>query len=291
MVKKSGLGKGLSVLIPVTKESSNPEDRYAEIDIGLLDPNPDQPRHQFHEERLRELSDSIKNNGVIQPIIVTARKDRYVVIAGERRWRAAKLAGFEKMPAIVRRVEEGQMLSLALLENIQRQELNPIEEALAYRRLLDTKSYTHERLAEHLGKNRASISNTVRLLRLPDPIKNLIQDSRLSFGHARCLVTVEEPKRVLHLAEQCVAKQWSVRDLERKIQQERPNHQQRGRLKKDEAILALEKRLANELEGKVSIAGDAKKGKIVLNYGSEEGFKRIIETFLGKDFFGNKEHG
>ena len=221
MVKKSGLGKGLSALIPETTEITKETDRYEELDLDLLEPNPEQPRHFFHEDQLRELADSIKHNGVIQPIIVTPKGGRFVVIAGERRWRATRLAGYEKIPAIVRRVEKGQMLSLALLENIQRQELNPIEEGLAYRKLLDTHDFTHETLAAKLGKNRVTISNTIRLLRLPHRIKNMIQDNKLSFGHARCLVTVDDQDKLDKLAAACIEKQWSVRELEKRIQLDR----------------------------------------------------------------------
>ena len=281
MVKKSGLGKGLTALIPVNKDNENPNDRYEELELDLLDPNPEQPRHHFHEQRLQELANSIKHNGVIQPIIVTPVKNRFVVIAGERRWRATRLAGYQKIPAIIRRVEKGQMLSLALLENIQRQELNPIEEALAYQRLLDTNDFTHEILASRLGKSRVTISNTIRLLKLPDSIKNLIQDSRLSFGHARCLITVEDPEKAHKLADSCLEKQWSVRELERRIQQEREsNKKERSRLKKDPEILKMEKRLTGLIKGKVAIAGDGKKGKIVFSYGSPEELQEIIGRFI-----------
>ena len=279
MVKKSGLGKGLSALIPVSTETDNPSDRYEEISLDLLDPNPEQPRHHFHQERLNELADSIKTNGVIQPIIVTPAKNRFVVIAGERRWRATRLAGYEKIPAIVRRVNKDQMLSLALLENIQRQELNPIEEALAYGRLLETNKFTHETLATHLGKSRVSITNTVRLLKLPDSVKNFIQDGKLTFGHARSLVGIDNEDRLLRLAKSCIDKSWSVRELERRIQMEREERKDRARVKKPQSILDTEKRLAGMLESKVSIAGDGKKGKIVLTYGSEEEFTKILNFF------------
>ncbi len=280
MAKKSGLGKGLSVLIPASKDSQNPADRYEELSIEKLDPNPDQPRHRFHEGQLKELADSIKHNGVIQPIIVTPIEDRFVVIAGERRWRATKLAGYAKIPAIVRKVEKGQMLSLALLENIQRQELNPIEEGLAYRRLLNANDFTHETLASKLGKSRVTISNTLRLLKLPDPVKNLIQDSRLSFGHARCLAAIDDAARIEKLAMACIDKQWSVRELERRVKIEREARKRRVRTRKDPSLKETEKRLADLFHSKVSIAGDGKKGKIVFPYGSEEEFKRLLNSIM-----------
>lgn len=279
MAKKSGLGRGLSALIPTGVDQNESEDRFQEIDLDLLDPNPEQPRHTFHEDQLSELSESIRHNGVIQPIIVTPSGDRFVVIAGERRWRATKLAGFEKIPAVVREVEEGQMLSFALLENIQRSELNPIEEALAYRKLLENNNITQESLAEKLGKNRATISNTIRLLKLPARIKNMIQDQKLSFGHARCLVTVEDGATLNKLAEACVEKQWSVRELERRVQRENEAGKKAAQ-SKDDAIRGIERRLSEVICGKVSIAGNGKKGKITIAYGSENEFSEIMKVFL-----------
>jgi ParB family chromosome partitioning protein len=280
MAKRSGLGKGLSALIPVTTETEKAGDYYEELSIDLLDPNPEQPRHHFHEERLQELSDSIKNNGVIQPIIVTKGENgRYVVIAGERRWRATLGAGYTKIPAIVRTVEKGQMLSLALLENIQRQELNPVEEALAYQKLLDINKFTHESLATHLGKSRVTITNTVRLLRLPNTIKSLIQDGDLSFGHARCLITIEDPEAANRLAENCIDKQWSVRELERRIQAEREPKKPKEKKGRSTEIKETERQLSERVKAKVSVAGDGKKGKIVFTYGSREEFLSIVEAF------------
>jgi len=277
MAKKSGLGRGLSALIPQTTETHNPEDVYQEVSVDLLDPNPEQPRHHFHEEQLRELSDSIKHNGVIQPIIVTPGENgRFLVIAGERRWRATLLAGYEKIPAVVRKVEKGQMLSLALLENIQRQELNPIEEALAYSKLLDDNNFTHEALASRLGKSRVTITNTVRLLRLPSMIKNMIQDSKLSFGHARCLVAIDDPDYMMKLAGNCMEKQWSVRELERRIQQDR---EKKGQRKPKQAKTVLEDKVAairKVFDHKVRITGNPSKGKITIAYESEGELESIV---------------
>jgi len=276
MVKKSGLGKGLSALIPTNKESVDPTDQYAEIPLSLLDPNPEQPRHTFHEGQLNELSESIKHNGVIQPIIVTPMGERYVVIAGERRWRATTLAGYPKIPAIVRKVEKGQMLSIALLENIQRQELNPIEEALAYSKLLESNNLTQDVLAERLGKNRVTISNTIRLLKLPMAVKNMVQDGKISFGHARCLVTIDEPDKLMKLANNCTEKRWSVRELENRIKQERDSKSRPARIKKTENLKTAEKNLTRIFQSKVSIAGDGKQGKIAITYQSEKELERLL---------------
>lgn len=289
MAKKSGLGRGLSALIPTTKETANPEDHYAEINIDLLDPNPEQPRHFFDEEQLQELSDSIKHNGVIQPIIVMAKDDRYMVIAGERRWRASIKAGFKKIPAVVRRIKQEQILPLALLENIQRAELNPIEEGLAYSRILELNELTQEELAKRMGKSRVTITNTVRLLRLPDPVKNMIQDSKLSFGHARCLVTVEDKEHCLRLATNVLEKHWSVRELEKRIREER-EAKKKERIKKDPAIRESERNLTRLVGAKVSIAGDGKKGKIAIAYDTESELERLI-TFLSQKSAENASDG
>lgn len=284
MAKKSGLGKGLSALIPETKEvSKDSTDTYQEIALDLLDPNPEQPRHHFHEEQLKELSDSIKHNGVIQPIIVTSStKGRFTVIAGERRWRATTLAGYEKIPAIVRKVEKGQMLSLALLENIQRQELNPIEEALAYNKLLDDNNFTHENLASRLGKSRVTITNTVRLLKLPSMIKNMIQDKKLTFGHARCLVALDDLDYMLKLAGNCVEKQWSVRELERRIQVDR---EKKGvaKTKARNQLKETAEQLTSAFKSKVTISGDNDKGRITISYQDEKEFEAIVQYLMAKN--------
>lgn len=277
MAKKSGLGKGLSALIPTTKETPKGDDRYQEIELNLLDPNPEQPRHVFHEEQLKELSESIKHNGVIQPIIVTPHGRRFVVIAGERRWRATRLAGYDKIPAVVRKIDKEQMLSLALLENIQRAELNPIEEALAYTRLLETNKVTQEQLADTLGKSRTSITNTVRLLRLPSPVKNMIQDGKLSFGHARCLVALEDKDTCLKFAGAVIEKQMSVRELEARIRAEREGKKKASKPPKPVALKETERSLTKVLRHKVSIAGDGKKGKIAIAYESEEELNKLVQ--------------
>jgi len=277
MVKKSGLGRGLSTLIPVNKDNEEYNGTYREIDLTEIEPNPDQPRQHFEEDQLNELATSIKNHGVIQPIIVTPRGKKYMVIAGERRWRATQLAGYKKIPAVVRDVEQGQMLALALLENIQRQELNAIEEALAYRKLLSAHEFTHETLAAHLGKSRVTISNTIRLLKLPERIQDMIQDSTLSFGHARCLITLEDPEKIEKLAKTCIEKQWSVRELERRVSQEKERKKTQSKPRKAKWLKDSEKRLSNWFGSKVNIGGDGKKGRIMISYASEKELQSILE--------------
>lgn len=279
MVKKSGLGRGLSALIPVNKDNEEYEGSYRELPIEKVTPNPDQPRKHFEEEQLQELATSIKNHGVIQPIIVTPHKNGYMVIAGERRWRATQLAGYEKIPAVIRKVEQGQMLALALLENIQRQELNAIEEALAYKKLLEDHQFTHETLAAHLGKSRVTISNTTRLLKLPVRIQDMIQDGTLSFGHARCLITLEDAEKVENLAKTCIEKQWSVRELERRVSAEKQKKKATVKERKAKWMKDGEKRLSQWFGKKVNIGGDGKKGKIMISYASEKELQSILDKF------------
>ena len=278
MVKKTGLGRGLSALIPKSVDINDDRDHYEELSVNLLDPNPEQPRQHFDAEQLQELSDSIKHNGVIQPIIVTPSESRFIVIAGERRWRATALAGFQKIPAIVRRIDKEQMLSLALLENIQRQELNPIEEALAYNKLLQSKNITQETLAGELGKSRVSISNTIRLLKLPSAIRDMIQDGKLTFGHARCLVTVDDEAFLEKLAQACVRQQWSVRELERRIQQSR-KQKESPKPQRKQVLNEVEQTISKALGSKVSVVGDGKKGKIAITYRTAQEFDKLMKFF------------
>lgn len=290
MVKKSGLGRGLSALIPTSKETTA-QDKYQELSINILDPNPEQPRNVFHEEQLLELANSIKHNGVIQPIIVTPKGQRFVVIAGERRWRASKLAGYEKIPAVIRSIKQEQMLSLALLENIQRAELNPIEEGMAYTKLLKADELTQDELANRLGKSRATITNTVRLLKLPTQVKNMIQDGILSFGHARCLVGIEDTESCLRMAGSTYEKQWSVRELEKRIRASREAKKgNKSTATKNPSLKQLAQGLSQTLRSKVTIGGDGKKGKVAIAYNSEEELQKLIEMFESKALE-SAEHG
>ena len=209
------LGRGLSALLsegPATAMAGAPD---VEIDIDLIEPNPEQPRHRFTDEALEELTQSIRSNGVIQPVVVRSHGGRYQRVAGERRWRAAQRAGLRKLPAVVREVSDEKLLELALIENIQRQELNPIEEGKAYRKLIDTLGLTQDTVSERVGKDRTIIATLLRLLKLPDDIQKLVEESVLSAGHGRALLTVEDPKVQRSLAQAAIENGWSVRELER----------------------------------------------------------------------------
>ncbi len=276
MVKRLGLGKGLNALIPDGLDK-NAAASYVDVDIDQIDPNPEQPRHRFDDQSLKELAESIKHNGVIQPIILTRQGARYQLIAGERRWRAAHLAGFSRIPSIIRHVAQGERLTLALLENIQRQELNPIEEGIAYRNLLDQKDFTQETLAQNLGKSRASISNTIRLLRLPQAIQDMIEDSRLSFGHAKCLITIQSDAVACEWAERAVREGWSVRELEHRIQKSKEPKSPKSAAKKDVFLKRAERMLSRCMGTSVRINGSEDKGKVVIPYSSQDELQRIYE--------------
>jgi ParB family chromosome partitioning protein len=212
-MKKKVLGRGLEALIP---EASRPEPATSEIDIDLIAPNPDQPRFKLDEKGLEELAASIRENGVLQPILVRPADHGYQLVAGERRLAAAQRAGLLKIPVIVREVPDERLLELALVENIQREQLNPIEEAQAYQHLTETLGATQEELATRLGKERSTIANSIRLLKLPPAVRQLVAEGPLSPGHARALLASDAPAaEMLKMANHMVAQGWSVRDAER----------------------------------------------------------------------------
>jgi ParB family transcriptional regulator, chromosome partitioning protein len=213
------LGRGLSALI---SESSTPNsnEEFREIEIDLIEPNNLQPRTRFDEQQLEELATSIKENGIVQPILVRKLNGgRYQLVAGERRWRAAQRAGLSRIPAVLREIADDKMLELALIENIQRQELNPIEEAHAYKRLIDTLGLTQETVAQRVGRDRTFVTNYIRLLRLPDDIQQLVEENKLSMGHARTLLSIDDPDQQRRLAKSIIDKGLSVRETERLIKQ------------------------------------------------------------------------
>ena len=210
--KRPALGRGLSALIPSGQPSA--KDTPTEVDLDLLGPNPYQPRLVFDDERLEELAQSIKANGVIQPILVRRREGRYEIIAGERRWRAAQRAGLLKVPVVVRDVPDDKLLQVALIENIQRENLNPIDEAQAYRRLMDEFQLTQEALASAVGKDRSTVANFLRLLKLPEAVRAQVAAGALSMGHARAILALEREEDQISTAREVVDRGFSVRDTE-----------------------------------------------------------------------------
>jgi ParB family transcriptional regulator, chromosome partitioning protein len=282
--RRTALGQGLNALLPLeeAKAESSPDPRVTYLPIESLLPSPYQPRRSFTEDSLAELSKSIKEMGVIQPLIVRRVLDRgYEIVAGERRWRAARMAGFSTIPAIVRDLTDSESLEIALIENIQRENLNPLDTAEAYEVLIEKFSYTHELLAQRIGKDRTSITNHLRLLKLPDPIKQDLRADKLSMGHARTLLAIEDLPTQLLLCRKTIGRKWSVRELEQIVQNYRKK-QQGGSLplpEKDPDLAALENRLSRHLSTRVSIRKTSNEsGRLELYFHSGEELERLLET-------------
>jgi ParB family chromosome partitioning protein len=290
MAKKiqRGLGRGLGALLgddvvaeaPQPTEAGQPQepvDAVRMLPIGQIDPNRDQPRRSFDEEGLKELAASIEAVGVLQPIIVAPSGDRFTIIAGERRYRASRLAGLDEIPAIVRDWDSQKRLEAALIENLQRDDLNPVEEAMGVRQLMDEAGLTQERAAERLGKSRPAVANLLRLLTLPDSVKQLLAEGKLSAGHARALVTVE-PRRQVQLANLTVQQGWSVRQLERICAQPVKEEVPKTRKTRDAQIGELEN-MARELFGtRVRLDGNNDSGRITLFYYNSDDLQRIWDV-------------
>jgi ParB family chromosome partitioning protein len=284
--RRTALGLGLDALIPLEDSSSSKKQDGDIVFLSMdrLDPNPNQPRRLFNEESLEDLSNSIKEMGVIQPLVVRPRENnRYEIVAGERRWRAAKIAGYSTIPAIVRDVSDSESLEIALIENLQRENLNPLDTAEAYGMLINKYSYTHDALAKRIGKDRSNITNHVRLLNLPDPIKEDLRNDLLSMGHARTLLGVDHLPTQLNLSRQTVRSNLSVRQLEKIVQNYR-NKQSKtisDTQKKDPDVTSLERRLSSHCSTKVVIKKTSNNsGKLEIHFHNQEELSRII-SLLG----------
>ncbi|HEY8443563.1 MAG TPA: ParB/RepB/Spo0J family partition protein [Clostridia bacterium] len=283
MSVRKGLGRGLDALFSdndyAARAVDNKVETETEIEIHKIFPNPNQPRRTFDEQSLSELADSIKIHGVIQPLIVTKRDDKYMIIAGERRWRAAAKAGLLKVPVIIKDYSEQKISEISLIENLQREDLNPIEAAKAIKRLMIEYNYTQEQVAERLGKSRPAIANTLRLLTLDQQIIDMIMDGRLSAGHARALLSLENPEQQIKLAHAAVEKQMSVRDLENAVKKalnpkaEAPKAQPQQSLELKELINDMQRVFAT----KVTAIGNENKGRIYIDYFSKDDLDRICE--------------
>ena len=264
---------------PKATESGN-KDGVTELEIGLIYPNPNQPRKHFDEEALQELSSSIKTHGVIQPLVVNKGDDgRYMIIAGERRWRASNMAGLEKVPVVIKNYTEKQIKEISIIENLQREDLNPIEAARAIKQLMDEYNLTQEVVSDRIGKSRSSVANTLRLLSLyPDVIK-MIEDGRLSSGHARSLVVIDDTTQQIKLAKQAADGKMSVRDLEKAVKNYL-NPKKQTPTKVAEQSLEL-KELINEMQRvfatKVSAIGNDNKGRIYIDYYSRDDLDRLAD--------------
>jgi len=281
---KKGLGRGLDALISSANTLEEAKNSVVELKINDIDPNTKQPRKTFDQERLEALAESIKEHGVVQPIIVKTEGSRYIIVAGERRWRAAKLAGLKTVPAIVKDLTSREVMEIALIENLQREDLNPVEEAEAYQRLIEEYSLTQEEVAKLVGKSRTAIANSVRLLSLSKEIKEMITDGRLTSGHARALITVSDGRKQLSLANQIVEKGLNVREAEKLASMENKKQKKNKKQKPVDKIAAEMKNLEDKLRSaygtKVSLYDSEGRGRIVFEYYSNEEFDRIIDLLL-----------
>lgn len=273
---KKGLGKGLGALIPTIAEEKGL--KVEEVEINEVKPNPNQPRQHFDEEAFKELVESVKKMGVIQPIVVRARGFEYELIAGERRWRAAKEAGLKTVPAIIKQVDEADSLEIALVENLHREDLNAIEEARAYQELVNRFGLTQEELAEKIGKSRSAVANSLRLLSLPPSVQQLIIDGQLTAGHARAILAVKGEEKQLRLAEKIIGEGLSVREAEKQVQLLNlpPS---RKKKEQPEAIKLATKVLRKFFQVPVKIRQTPKKVKVELSFKSlvelEEFYRRV----------------
>lgn len=284
-MSKRGLGKGLGALIPMDEKG---DENITEIPLKEIFANQNQPRKNFDEDKLKELAESMKEHGVLQPVILRKKTKGYELVAGERRWRAAKMAGLEKIPAIVKELSDADVMEIALIENLQREDLNPLEEAMAYKQLMDEFGMTQEELSKRVGKSRSQIANTVRLLNLEKEIKDLIADEKLTAGHARALLAIEDKNERIKLAKKISEENLSVRQIEEivKVKSSKKNADKNKRNQDiNPAFLDISEKLQGILGTRVKIKGSEKRGKIEIEFYSEDELERILETIMQRQCF------
>lgn len=296
-VKKKGLGKGLDSLIPAgnsaktvskSSETVSQNSEIAEkgeklVKINMVEPNRDQPRRNFEEDSLLELADSIKQFGVLQPLIVRKRNDYYEIIAGERRWRAAKLAGIKEIPVIVKDYSEQEIVEIALIENIQRENLNPIEEAMAFKRLLTEFNLKQDEVAERVSKSRTAVTNSMRLLKLNEKVQQMIVDDMISTGHARALLAIDDPEQQYQLANKIFDEKLSVRETEKLIKElKNPKKPKPKKIIENSFIYEdIGNKMKQVLGTKVNVTSKGNgKGKIEIEYYSDEELERMFEMIM-----------
>ncbi len=291
-----GLGKGLDSLIPASVPKAEPAQETVKtednaqgtyVKITKVEPNREQPRKNFDEDALQELADSIKQYGIVEPLIVQDRKTHYEIIAGERRWRAAKLAGLKEVPVIVRNYTEQEIVEISLIENIQREDLNPIEEAQAYKRLLTEFNLKQDEVAERVSKSRTAVTNSMRLLKLCDEVQQMIIDDMITTGHARALISIEDPEQQYTIAQKVFDEKLSVRDVEKLVKNLNKPEKVKKEPVTDKALEAvyqdLEEKLKQTLGTKVSIAskGDGA-GKLEIEFYTHDDLEKITDLLTGK---------
>ncbi len=278
-MKKMVLGKGLDALIPSESTTATVDEaELKHISLDAIAPNPLQPRQEFKATALQELAESLKKHGVMQPLVVKPSGSGYIIIAGERRYRAARLAGLHDVPVIIREeVTDTEMLSLALVENLQREDLNPMETAEAYKMLIDSCNQTQHELAQQVGRSRTAVANSLRLLQLPDRIKEMLRDGRLTEGHARAILALPTEEEMISLADRIVSASLSVRVVEEEV-----GKQKKRRLipkRKLPELTAVENRLKQMFGTSVHVHHGLKKGRIEIEYYGNEDLERILELF------------
>lgn len=293
-VKKKGLGKGLDSLIPDNKGSKSsvesephPKDEEEQnsgeqmMKINMVEPNREQPRKKFEEDALLELADSIKQFGILQPLLVRKRKDYYEIIAGERRWRAAKMAGVKEVPVIIKEFSEQEVVEIGLIENIQRENLNPIEEAMAFKRLLEEFNLKQDEVAERVSKSRAAVTNSIRLLKLSDEVQQMVIDDMISTGHARTLLAVEDKDEQYNLAQRIFDEKLSVRDVEKLVKNlHKPEKISKKTDNKTMEVIYqdIEEKLKQRLSTKVTVTSKGEgAGKIEIEFYNNEDLDRILD--------------
>ncbi|MDI6701148.1 MAG: ParB/RepB/Spo0J family partition protein [bacterium] len=272
---KKALGRGLESIIAGTEQRE-----VRNIPISNIKPNPFQPRKVFKDEELKELADSIKENGVLQPITVRRVGEYFEIVTGERRYRACKILGLKDIPAIIKNISNDKMVEWALIENVQRENLNVVEEAEAYRELAEKFNLTHEDISKKVGKSRAHITNILRVLELEDFIKDLLKNNRISFGHAKVLLSIKEPLRRKHFAERIYKEDLSVRDLEKLLSSRVEKTVKIKEKKKSIHLKDIESKLSERLSRKVTVKYKKGKGNISLEFYNDDDFKKLL-TFLG----------
>jgi len=277
---RRALGRGLEALIPAASEGSSDRGAGAQfLPVGDIGPNPFQPRTRFDDTALQELSASIKASGVLQPVLVRRQADGYQLVAGERRLRAAQLAGLERIPAVVKQVDDRQMMELALIENVQREDLNPIDEAKAYKALVTTVGLTHEQLSERIGKQRSSITNALRLLTLPVEVQDMVSRGTLSAGHARALLGLDSAGDQLAAARYVVSKGFSVRRTEAFVTRKTRRVHKKPKMNKLGEFVEWENKLQGRFATKVRIASGSKGGTVEFEYYGNDDLERLLEAW------------
>ncbi len=280
-MSKQRLGKGLTALIPDLPETE--EQGIREVNISEIAPNRDQPRQNFDREKLEQLAQSIIQHGIVQPVVLRQMERGYEIVAGERRWRAARIAGLKTIPAVVKDLDEKQVMEMALIENLQREDLNPMEEAEAYRKLIDEYGLTQEEIASIAGKSRPAIANTLRLLNLPEGIQQLVRDDKITAGHARAVISLSE-KDQHDAVEKIIKDNLSVRETEKladSIINKASRREGKNKKEKEPWVIDMENSLGDLLGTRVQISQGRKKGKIEIEYYSAEELERILEFIRG----------